>query len=209
MKVNEIFESQLIQEAANRSLIVDRQTGKTVKSFSTSDAAFKSPLYDKKKHIVILSSSQRLPQNGYVKVWEPIPVKESLITEGVNVHVMQQTIFDYVLKKLKALNTTFHTSYAQELAKTTDSFWTPQFDNLHDSFNTSTDLDEVEDELKKTIETVSNVICDYFADGMNHPTGYQSRRMQGLDYDAPSQEEVDGLIKKIDPNLRKELENRV
>jgi hypothetical protein len=135
--------------------------------------------------------------------------EEPTLAEGVHLGVMQQIIFDFVIKKLKALNSTFHTSYAQELARTTDSFWTPQFDNLHNAFNTSTDMDEIEDELQKTLEAVSNVICDYFADEMNHPTGYSARRMQGIDYDSATMEEVEGLIKKIDPTLKKDLENRV
>jgi hypothetical protein len=71
--------SEFVTEAAQKFLIIDRETGKTVQSFSSSGAAFKSNVYDEKKHVVLPSSNQKLPQNGYTKKWEPIPfVKESL-----------------------------------------------------------------------------------------------------------------------------------
>jgi hypothetical protein len=75
--------SEFVTEAAKRYLIIDRETGKTIKSFTSSDTAFKSTEYDQKKHVVLPSDNQRLPQNGYVKKWEPIAFNESL-TEAKN-----------------------------------------------------------------------------------------------------------------------------
>ncbi len=135
-------------------------------------------------------------------------LSESFITEGINFAVMQQKIFDYVLKKMKELNPTMHSSYAAELARATDQFFTTAFDKCHEAFNKAEDRSEIEDELGVTIEEVSNVIVDFFADEMNHPTGYAARKLVGIDRDTPSQKDIDDLIKKIDPNLARELENR-
>jgi hypothetical protein len=136
------------------------------------------------------------------------PVKESLILEGINFGVMQQKIYDYVLKKLKEVNPGMHFTYAAELARTTDQFWTPQFDKCLEAFNKAEDITEIEDELEITIEEVSNVIIEFFADSNNHPSGYAARKYVGIDRDTPNQEEIDALVKKIDPNLEKELANR-
>lgn len=136
------------------------------------------------------------------------PFKESLILEGINFGVMQQKIYEYVLKKLKELNPGMHFTYAAELARTTDQFWTEQFDKCLEAFNKAEDMSEIQDELEITIEEVSNVIIEFFADSANHPTGYAARKYVGIDRDTPTKDEIEALIKKIDPNLEKELENR-
>jgi hypothetical protein len=133
---------------------------------------------------------------------------EALFLEGINFSGMQQKIYEFVLKKLKELNPTMHFSYAAELARTTDEFFTTAFDDCIKAFNTAEDIVEIEDELGVTIEEVSNVIVEYFLDPMNHPSGYEARKLVGIDRDTATQEEIDALIKKIDPNLEKELANR-
>lgn len=133
---------------------------------------------------------------------------ECVIVEGINFAVMQQKIYDYVLKKLKEKNSGMHVSYAAELARTTDQFFTTAFDDAHNAFNKAEDKAEVEDNLRKAIEAVGGVIVDFFADEMNHPTGYAARKLIGVEYDDPTDEEIEALIKKIDPNLDKELADR-
>lgn len=130
------------------------------------------------------------------------------LLEGINFVGMQQKIYEFVLKKMKELNPTMHISYASELAKTTDSFFTKAFDKCIDSFNTSIDISEIEDELKITIEAVSNEIVDFFDDQMNHPSGYSARKLIGLTKNDLKHDEIDLLIKKIYPGLDKELDNR-
>jgi methyl-accepting chemotaxis protein len=136
-------------------------------------------------------------------------IVESLIVEGINFGVMQQKIYDFVLKKLKELNPGMHFSYAAELARTTDQFFTTSFDDCIKAFNTSDDMNEIVDELEVTVEEVSKVITDYFADAMNHPPGYAARKLKELNRDVHvTTKEIEDLIKKIDPNLEKELESR-
>jgi len=130
------------------------------------------------------------------------------LTEAVNFGELQQKVYDFVLKKLKELNPNMHHSYASDLAKTTDQFWHEKFDDLLKAINTSEDLNEIEDELRTCIETIGKVICDFFVDSMNHPPGYQARRLVSIDYDTATDEEIEGLLKKIDPKLRSELDNR-
>jgi uncharacterized HAD superfamily protein len=121
---------------------------------------------------------------------------------------MQQKIYDFVLKKLKEKNSGMHASYAAELARTTDQFFTTAFDDAHNAFNKADDKVEIEDNIRKAIEAVSGVIVDFFADEMNHPTGYAARTLIGIEYDDPTDEEIEALIKKIDPQLEKELADR-
>jgi len=134
-------------------------------------------------------------------------INRSFIAEGVNAAVMQQIIYEYVLKKMKQLNSTMHASYAAELARTTDKFFTIKLDDCKIAFDKAEDIDEIEDALQVAIESVSNMIVDYFSDEENHPEGYSSRKMIAIDYDTPTREEIDKLVKKIDPLLSKQLEN--
>jgi hypothetical protein len=129
------------------------------------------------------------------------------LNEGVNAVVMQQIIYEYVLKKMKQLNPTIHFSYAAELARTTDAFHTDKFDHCKEAFDKAEDIDEIEDALQVAIEAVSEEIIDHFEDPDNHPKGYVARKMIGIDYDTPTREEIDKLVKKIDPTLAKQLEN--
>jgi NADH:ubiquinone oxidoreductase subunit E len=156
----------------------------------------------------MLASKPIAQSNRFYNVWFKKEVQESLITEGINFGVMQQKIYEFVLKKLKELNPGMHASYAAELARTTDQFFTTAFDDCIKAFNTSDEMAEIEDELGICIEEVSNVITDYFSDAMNHPPGYAARKLKGIDRDTPTQKEIEDLIKKIDPNLEKELESR-
>jgi len=129
------------------------------------------------------------------------------LNEGVNAAVMQQIIYEYVLKKMKQLNPTMHASYATELARTTDKFFTNKLDDCKAVFDKAENINEIEDALQVAIETVSDMIVDYFSDEENHPKGYVARKMIGIDYDTPTREEIDKLVKKIDPSLSKQLEN--
>ena len=142
-----------------------------------------------------------------MKLHELLKTKITL-NEGINFSHLQQRIFEYVLKKLKELNPTMHTSYALELARTTDQFFTPAFDDCIKAFNTAEDISEIESELEETIAKVSEVIIDYFSNSDNHPAGYESRKLVSINRDIPTREEIASLIKKIYPGLDKELENR-
>jgi len=140
-----------------------------------------------------------------MKLYEILNTKQ--LNEGVNAAVMQQIIYEYVLKKMKQLNPTMHASYAAELAKTTDKFFTSKLDDCKAAFDKAEDINEIEDALQVAIEAVSKMIADYFNDEENHPEGYAARKMIEIDYDTPTREEIDKLVKKIDPSLTKQLEN--
>ena len=133
--------------------------------------------------------------------------QERILIEGVNAAVMQQIIYEYVLKKMKQLNPTMHASYAAELAKTTDKFFTNKLDDCKVAFDKAEDIEEIEDALQVAIEAVSKMIADYFSDEENHPEGYSARKMIEIDYNTPTREEIDKLMKKIYPSLAKQLEN--
>ena len=120
--------------------------------------------------------------------------------EGINAAVMQQKIYDFVLKKMKELNSDFHYTYAQELARTTDEFYSKTLDDALVAFNKADDINEVEEALTAAIKGVCEVIIEYFSDEMNHPPGYSARKLKGIDGIAAK--ELDDLIKKINPALK-------
>ena len=77
-----------------------------------------------------------------------------VLNEGVNSAVMQQVIYEYVLKKMKVLSPTIHFSYAAELARTTEAFYTDKFEDCKAAFDKAESIEEIPpDQIERTFRT--------------------------------------------------------
>lgn len=118
------------------------------------------------------------------------------LNESVNFGKMQQTIYNYVLRKMNGIPLVD----AHDLAKNTDTFWVSEFDDALSDLERN-DVNSALDSIAIAISAVSEAIVDWYSNKMNHSPGYKPVKLKSIK--DVSEKDVMAILNEIDPKMVK------